>query len=66
MDLKRQIQARTGVSCAEQRLIYGTHQLEELKRICDYGIGKDATISLVLRVRGGPRASVCNSSPAAC
>ena len=51
--LKNQISNKTGVPVDQQRLIYGGKQLENGNTLDDYGIQRDSTIHLVLRLRGG-------------
>lgn len=52
-ELKAQIQEKEGVSPEEQRLIYAGKNLDDTKTVADYNLGADATVHLVLRVRGG-------------
>ncbi len=53
-DLKLHVQARGGIPPDQQRLIFGGVQLDDRLLVCeDYGITDDATLHLVLRLRGG-------------
>ena len=52
--LKSKIDDKLTIPVDNQRLIYGTLQLEDNRQtIEDYGIERDATIHLVVRVPGG-------------
>ena len=56
--LRAELQRREGVAAADQRLVFGGKQLEDGRPLAEYGIAKEATISLALRLRGGGRAIV--------
>ena len=49
-DLKKKVQEKIGIPTTRQRLIYGGKQLQNGKRLDFYGISKDSTICLVLRL----------------
>ena len=51
--VKQKFFEKDAVPIAEQRLIYGGHELDDKKCIQEYGIARDATLHLVLRLPGG-------------
>lgn len=52
-DLKIEYERAVGIPVAQQRLIWGGQSLHDDARPSDYGIPPDATLHLVLRLRGG-------------
>lgn len=52
-EVKSLIAAKEGIPPDEQRLIYGSHQLEDGRTLGDYKITTGVTVHLVLRLRGG-------------
>ncbi len=51
--LKQKLQEKEGIAVDEQRLIYSGKSLENEKTLESYNVGADATLHLVLKVRGG-------------
>lgn len=52
-DVKAQFRDKAGTPVDQQRLIYGGHELEDMKTLKEYNIEKDSTLHLVLRLPGG-------------
>ena len=53
IDVMWKLQEKEGAPVDEQRLIFAGGQLDTCRTLASYGIGKNSTLHLVLRLRGG-------------
>lgn len=53
LNIKEQIQSKQMIPLTEQRLIYGSRQLEDNFRLSYYNIRKESTLHLASKLRGG-------------
>ena len=52
-ELKKEIKSASGTEPKQQRLIFAGKQLEEERKLSDYGIKAGSMLHLILRLQGG-------------
>ena len=51
--IKEKIQEKEGIPFKQQTLVYASFQLDDNKTLIDYGIQRESTLHLIIRVLGG-------------
>jgi hypothetical protein len=51
--LKKKLEIKDGIPVCQQQLVYGGKQLMDDKLMCDYSVGPESTMFLLIRTRGG-------------
>lgn len=61
-ELKKEIQIKLGIPTTYQNIIYSGYNLQDNHTLHDYGVTKDSTIILNLRLRGGCKGAISKTS----